>query len=368
MSCFPASKHVGTLKWVCSVLAILMGSGCASVSDRDTSSGARNTCSSDSESTALLSSCTGDPAICLLGGGVGIYRVSMMFDAGYNGEIEVFAESRRKMFTSPHQKIATTRCDDLLVDVRDPEGEPYKTEPGTAGLNLFVSKGASALAGLTFVPASPFRTLFIAGDSTVADQAPQLNVAASSRFSGWGQFIPAHFGADIVTSNYADSEEGTEAFRVDGGGLWSAINQRLKSGDWVMIQLGHNDKTTSAQVYRSRITNLVTAIRAKGANPILISPMARNSGAPLPSQHIWGDLNIRNELLHVASTQKVPLVDLMKLSSDWAAGIGPHAAQAYFVDNDRTHSNEMGAELFAQMIVDDLRRQKIGIVNYLRNP
>mgnify|MGYP006201751145 CR=1 FL=1 len=42
------------------------------------------------------------------------------------------------------------------------------------------------------------------------------------------------------------------------------INARLKSGDWVMIQLGHNDKTTSAALYRSRITNLVNAGRDIG--------------------------------------------------------------------------------------------------------
>jgi lysophospholipase L1-like esterase len=96
--------------------------------------------------------------------------------------------------------------------------------------------------------------------------------------------------------------------------------------------------------------------------------MIRNTGQPLSAQHIWGDLNIRNELIGVANARAVPLIDLMKLSSEWALGIGQSAAQAYFVGSDRTHSNEMGANLFAQMIVNEIRRQNIGIDDYLRQP
>ena len=193
-------------------------------------------------------------------------------------------------------------------------------------------------------------------------------MASASRYSGWGQFIPAYFDDQIAVANYADSGEGTAAFRTDGGGLWNMINARLKSGDWVMIQLGHNDKTTSASLYRSRMTNLVNAIRARGANPILITPMIRNTGDPLSAQHVWGDLNIRNELIGVANARGVPLIDLMKLTSDWAASIGRSAAQAYFVGTDKTHSNESGAKLFAEMIVNEVRRQNIAIDDYLRQP
>jgi lysophospholipase L1-like esterase len=322
----------------------------------------------DMNGNGSLSSCSGDPAECKLGGGVGSYRVAMRFDAGYSGDLEVFAESRRRMFTSPQQSTSTNRCVEFLVDVRDPEGQPYQSDHGTPGLNLRITKGARALTGLSAIPVSRPKTLFIAGDSTVCDQQPQLYAPAKSRYTGWGQFIPTYFGNGISVSNYADSGESTAAFRTDGGGLWRKIDARLKSGDWVMIQLGHNDKKTSASTYRSRITNMVNAIRSKGANPILISPMIRNTGRPLSAQHIWGDLNIRNELIGVARAKNVPFIDLMKLSSEWANRIGRSAAQAYFVDSDKTHSNEMGAELFAQMIVSEIRQRHIGIAKYLRTP
>lgn len=329
--------------------------------------GSSNACG-ELPGTNRVSSCTGNPAVCQLGGGVGNYRVSMNFDAAFNGELDVFAESRRRMFVSPPQSSSTARCVSFLVNVRDPEGEPYQSDRGTAGLNLRLAKGTGAVTTLTVSAVTNPRTLFIAGDSTVADQLPQLNVSAASRFTGWGQFIPAYFDDGIAVSNYADSGESTAAFRTDGGGLWNMINARLKSGDWVMIQLGHNDKTTSASLYRSRITNLVNAIRSKGANPILITPMIRNTGGALSSQHVWGDLNIRNELIGVANARGVPLIDLMKLSHDWASGIGQSAAQAYFVGSDRTHSNESGAKLFAEMIVNEIRRQNIGIDDHLRQP
>lgn len=321
--------------------------------------------SSDIDIASLLA-CDGDPAVCLLGGGVGNYRVAMAFDAAYSGELEIFAESRRRMYSAPGQSDSNIRCVDILVNVRDPEGEPYSNDRGTPGLNLRITKGANALQALSVSPASNSQVLFIAGDSTVADQSPQLQTSATSRFTGWGQFIPAYFNKNIAVSNYADSGESTAAFRTDGGGLWNPINARLKAGDWVMIQLGHNDKTTSGSLYRSRITNLVAAIRNKGAHPILITPMVRNTGDGLNNQHIWGDLNIRNELIGISKNQNVPLIDLMKLTSEWVNRIGQSTAQGYFVNNDRTHSNELGAELFAQMIVNEISRQNIGIVEYFR--
>ena len=79
---------------------------------------------------AALAACSGDSLVCIFGGEVGNYRVSLQFDASYNGVIEVFAESRRKMFESTAQHLTqgstSQRCAEFLVDVRDPEGQPIQ--------------------------------------------------------------------------------------------------------------------------------------------------------------------------------------------------------------------------------------------------
>lgn len=313
---------------------------------------------------ASLLACNGNPAECLFGGGTGHYRVTMAFDDAFSGELEVYAESRRKMFS---QTVSQGDCVDFMVNVRSPEGQPIQNvDRGTDGLNIRFNQSVNSLTALSVEKIANPTVLFIAGDSTVADQEPQLSKSPASRFTGWGQFIPQYFNSQISVENYADSGEGSAAFRTDGGGLWRLINNNLKAGDWVLIQLGHNDKTTSASLYHSRITNMVTAIRAKGATPILVSPMVRNTGGSLGSQHIYGGLNIRNELSAIADSRNVTFIDLMQLSSEWARSVGQSQAQTFFVDNDRTHSNEKGAELFAKMIVDQIMSQNIDLSNYLR--
>ena len=313
---------------------------------------------------AALVACSGNPAECNFGGDEGHYHVAMEIDESFSGGLEIFAESRRKMVST---SLTNGGCIDFLVNVRSPEGQPIQNvDRGVDGLNLRFNQNAAILKGLAVKKIDNPTVLFIAGDSTVADQEPQLSKAAGSRFTGWGQFIPQYFNSTISVENYADSGEGSAAFRTDGGGLWNLINRNLKANDWVLIQLGHNDKTTSASVYRSRINGVVSAIKAKGATPVLVSPMVRNTGSSLGSQHIYGGLNVRNELMAISNAQNVGFIDLMQLSSEWALSEGQSSAQTFFVDNDRTHSNEKGADLFAKMIVDEIKINNIGLSNFLK--
>jgi lysophospholipase L1-like esterase len=94
--------------------------------------------------------------------------------------------------------------------------------------------------------------------------------------------------------------------------------------------------------------------------------MVRNTNEALDKQHIYGDLNVRKVLMEISASQKVPLIDLMGLSSGWALQQGQSLTQDYFVNNDRTHSNELGADVFAKFIVQEIRKQNIAIHSFLR--
>lgn len=301
----------------------------------------------------------------MIGGSTGQFKVALQVDTAYDGPVHIFAESRRKMFddeqVSPHQ------CIEFLVDVRDPEGEPLQArEPGPTGLNLRFEQGGNWLTALSVQPAIDPTVIFIAGDSTVADQSPQWQFAPNERYTGWGQLLPALFDDNILVANYADSGEGTAAFRIDGGAIWWQIENRMQAGDWLFIQLGHNDKTTAPDVYRSRLLGMIQAAKAKGVHPLLITPMVRNNGSALEWQHIYGDLNVRNEMIGLATSENIPLIDLMKTSSEWVNQLGRTTAQTYFVNSDQTHTNELGATVFAQFVAVGISGSQLTLSENLR--
>lgn len=123
------------------------------------------------------------------------------------GELDVFAESRRNMFYSM-KGDGTTRCVAFTVNVRDPEGQPIQdADRGQPGLNLRIAKGSQALEALTVKPAGNPVIMYIAGDSTVADQDPQLNLPAQSRFTGWGQQGQSATQAYFVGNDRTHSNE-----------------------------------------------------------------------------------------------------------------------------------------------------------------
>ncbi|WP_438011595.1 rhamnogalacturonan acetylesterase [Sorangium sp. So ce321] len=303
---------------------------------------------------ALLARCSGGEALtCSFGGPTGDYDVTLLV----GGKTVVTAESRR--FFWEGSPADDPQCVRFTVNVRKPEGQPIQdVDPGIDGLNLWIGGEAPDLRGVSVAPAdSSTVVVYLAGDSTVCDQAPQLDQEPHARFTGWGQRLPAFFGPGISVTNYADSGEGTAAFRTDGGVLWDRISRGLKAGDYVFVQLGHNDKTTPGATYRSRIEGIVDATKSARANPVLVSPMVRNNGDPLERQHIYNDLNVRQVLLQIARDKGIPFIDLMTASAAWVDSIGRARARAFYVDGDATHSNEEGARVFAELVVEGIRAQ-----------
>ncbi len=316
----------------------------------------------------LKSVCSGVPLTCKLGGGTGNYQVAVTGTLSS----DIYAESRRKMFTPavasemPANPGSSTAY--FAVNVRAPEGQPIQdvSEPSTDGLNLTFMQPLNTISSIEVTPMRNSRSLFIIGDSTVCDQTPQWSKASEDRYTGWGQQLPAWFAPSLTVINYADSGEGTEAFAVPDGVLWQKMAGQIQPDDWVLIQLGHNDKKTPKSVYVSRLTGLLETIQGKGAHPVVISPMIRNHNIPLTQQHIYGDLVLRDVLPEITTSANVPYIDLMSLSHDWANRLGQAEAQTYFVDDDQTHSNEHGAGIFAQFIVDEISRQQSDLASYLR--
>ncbi len=318
---------------------------------------------------AALSVCTAaSPISCNFGGAVGHYDVKLLLGGPSAASTSGFAESRRFMFPETQTMAQASQCVSFTVNVRQPEGQPQEATaaPGLPGLQMRLDGNAPHVTAALVTKAVDPVVVYLAGDSTVCDQDPQLDLAPASRYTGWGQVIPEYFGHGLSIANYADSGENSSSFRAPDGSFWKPIEAGLKAGDYVIIQLGHNDKTTPAATYHANILSMINATKAKNATPILVTPMVRNTGQPLAQQHIYGDLNVRSELLSLSMTESVTLIDLMLKSSEWATMLGQTAAQAYFVPGQTTHSNEAGAQVFAGFVIDGVRASGLPIVEFLR--
>ena len=78
-------------------------------------------------------------------------------------------------------------------------------------------------------------TIFLIGDSTMANKAP-----IDAPETGWGMVFPEYFFDGVKIQNHAVNGRSTKSFRTLGH--WKAVIDQLKAGDYVMIQFGHNDQ------------------------------------------------------------------------------------------------------------------------------
>ncbi|MEO6097755.1 MAG: GDSL-type esterase/lipase family protein [Fibrobacteria bacterium] len=177
---------------------------------------------------------------------------------------------------------------------------------------------------VAWTAATPTRIVII-GDSTV-------QTYDSARYypqEGWGQELKHYFQPGTVTiDNRAIAARSTRSFYEEG--RWAGIVPTLKAGDFVFIQFGHNDRGGDAtryadtSTYKSFLGKYVTESRAKGAIPVLVTPMNQNtwSGSTLTEGFNVGAKNYRGAMMSVATAMNVPLIDLEQGSKEVFQALG----------------------------------------------
>ncbi|MFC7303744.1 rhamnogalacturonan acetylesterase [Streptomyces monticola] len=296
--------------------------------------------------------CTGTaPVTCHFDLAPGTYRVSAVIGGAAAGETGLTAEARRTLLAPTRTTAGQTLRRTFTVDVRDPEGEP--TGPaGSPGLDLYAGGAAPLLTGLTVTPAPRAPRLFLAGDSTVCDQA-------AAPYTGWGQELPQFLDGRTAVANYAGSGEGSQSF-LDKPELFPALLARVRKGDTVLVQLGHNDKQTPAAVYRANLTTMVERIRERGGRPVLVTPVVRrwfNADGTLDNGtalHVNGlGVDLPGQLRALAAERGIPLIDLTALTKRRVEELGPEASKALYLyaeARDNTHTSQRGATEFAALV------------------
>ncbi|MCX5561638.1 rhamnogalacturonan acetylesterase [Streptomyces sp. NBC_00038] len=306
-----------------------------------------------------LDNCTA--SACHFDVGPGTYDVRVVLGGEAAASTSVSGETRRSLLPETATEAGRPVSRSFTVNVRTPEGEPTGTE-GTPGLDLVLGGTAPALADIRVTPARPHtRQIFLVGDSTVCDQP-------GDPYSGWGQQLPQYLRKGVSVANYADSGESTVTYLATPA-LFPTVQPLIHRHDLVLIQLAHNDKTTDEATYRANLETLVAGVRARGGEPVLVTPIVRrwfnsdgtlNNGTAL----LVNGLGVDHPAVtrSVAAAEDVPLIDLTAKTKALVESLGVEGSKALYLYNekrDNTHTSAHGATVYAGLVRDELVTQEL---------
>jgi rhamnogalacturonan acetylesterase len=239
----------------------------------------------------------------------------------------------------------------------------------------------SAAPAAELNPALP--TVFIVGDSTARNQADL----------GWGDHMAHYFDtARINVANRAIAGRSSRSYIREG--VWDRVLAEIKPGDYVLLQMGHNDggdldgskprgslkglgsetkdvtltdgSLETVHTYGWYMRKYIADTRAKHAMPLLLSLTIRNlwSAGPDGKSHIERDMGYDAELHQLAAEEHVAYIDMATIEADRLEGMGP-AKTALIFPVDHTHTSAEGAEINAQCVAQALREAHSRLAEYL---
>jgi len=230
-------------------------------------------------------------------------------------------------------------------------------------------------------------TIFLAGDSTVADYSTDDNYM-EERYpvTGWGQVFQPFFISDslkslrnlistdsVLVDNRAKGGRSTRTFFQEG--RWRSICESLQSGDLVLIQFGHNDAAVNkperyvdVEGYKEFLRLFIQQVRERDGIPILMTPVNRNypwEAGELQNVHgAYADA-VRD----IAVETGTRFIDLTRLScahftlkerdyvtSHYFMNLPPGKYTAYPEgQNDNTHFQPEGAKAVASLVFQAMK-------------
>ncbi|MBI1226679.1 MAG: GntR family transcriptional regulator [Bacteroidetes bacterium] len=219
--------------------------------------------------------------------------------------------------------------------------------------------------------------IYLVGDSTMAEKKPDRRPE-----TGWGEMLPTFFEDGILIENHAKNGRSTRSFVEEGS--WKVVMDKLKKGDYVFIEFGHNDskegteRYASPADYKQNLIRMAQEVRAKGGHPVLLTPVMRrkfDENGTLVDTH--GDYPTK--MREAAKEQKLPLIDMHQKSAAVLTKYGEAASKSLFLQlekgenpnypdgvADNTHFSPMGAKLMAELVVEGIREMDLPIRKYLK--
>lgn len=244
--------------------------------------------------------------------------------------------------------------------------------------SLNIARTVRPVSGSTRVGNNP--VLFLVGNSTM--RTGTLGNGSNGQW-GWGYYMPEYFDKEKVTvENHA---LGGMSSRTFYNVLWPDVLKGVKAGDWVIIELGHNDngpydsgrarasipgigkdslevtiketgKKETVRTYGEYMRRYVNEVKAKGAHPILMSLTPRLAFDDKDSTKVTRvNKTFGLWAKQIAEETGVPFVDLNEITASKFEKFGKEKVKTMFYI-DRIHTSEFGARENARSAVEGLRQ------------
>jgi lysophospholipase L1-like esterase len=200
--------------------------------------------------------------------------------------------------------------------------------------------------------------IYLAGDSTVQPHRPEIEHQA-----GWGHSFSDLLQEGVEVHNHAIGGRSSRTF-VEEGRLDEVLS-RLDSGDYLFIQMGHNDASANKperytepySEFRGFLKLYIDGARQKGAVPLLITPVGT---LHYEDERFLNDFpDYCESMKQLAADENVPCIDLMERSLQHFASIGYEEARKLFMvtvnGTDHVHFTFEGAKRIAKLVVQGIR-------------
>ena len=249
---------------------------------------------------------------------------------------------------------------------------------------------ALALLMLTSMTQDKAITIFMIGDSTMANK----DTTGGKKERGWGMALQDYFDPSVVRiDNHAVNGRSSRSFINEG--RWDKVLAKMKPGDYVIIQFGHNDEkpqpdrhTDPGSTFDYNLAKFVRETREHGGIPILMNAVVRrNFFVAVPDNDddeklrtttfkdgvkmVEGDTLIDTHGLYVqaprdvAARMNVHFVDANSITHNLEQQLGREASKKlhmWFLPGeeptvpdgrqDNTHYNIYGARTVARLLAD----------------
>lgn len=233
--------------------------------------------------------------------------------------------------------------------------------------------------------------LFLVGNSTM--RTGTLGNGNNGQW-GWGYYAHEYFDENKITVE--NQALGGTSSRTFYNRLWPDVLKGIKPGDWVLIELGHNDngpydsgrarasipgigkdslnvtiKETGVKetvyTYGEYMRRFIHDVKAKGAHALLCSLTPRNAWDDKDSTIITRvNKTFGLWAKQVAEEENVPFIDLNEISARKFEKFGKEKVK-YMFYLDRIHTSRFGARVNAESAIEGIRNYKgLELASYLK--
>lgn len=243
-------------------------------------------------------------------------------------------------------------------------------------LTLEFNNAAPKISALEITRVEDIPTIFLAGNSTVVDQAHEP-------YAAWGQMIPVFFQpGKVAIANYAESGETLKAFK--GERRLEKIWSMSKPGDYLFIEFVHNDQKPGGNhldpftTYKQTLKEWIGEAKKRGMTPVLVTSMHRRTFDS--TGRITNSLGDYPEAVRqTGQEENVAVIDLNAMSKILYEALGPQRSIKAFVHypantfpnqpnelKDNTHFSTYGAYQLAKCVVNGIKQNIPELAKLLR--